>query len=91
MGNHPPGSDGPRKTHPLAHWRVAVSGLEMSQNTMRINWTEAELDSRLKEIMKEIHAQCLDYGKGARNVDYVRGANLAGFVRVGRAMLAHGV
>lgn len=70
---------------------VAVSGLEMSQNTMRINWTETELDSRLKEIMKEIHNQCLDYGKAAKRVDYVRGANLAGFARVGRAMLAHGV
>lgn len=70
---------------------VAVSGLEMSQNTMRLNWTEAELDSRLKEIMKDIHNQCLEYGGGGRRIDYVRGANLAGFVRVGRAMLAHGV
>ena len=71
---------------------VAVSGLEMSQNTMRINWKEDELDSRLKEIMSGIHDQCLIYGETKQgHINYVRGANLAGFMRVGKAMLAHGV
>ena len=70
---------------------VAVSGLEMSQNTMRIAWKEDELDFRLKEIMSGIHDQCMVYGEERGRVNYVRGANLAGFMRVGRAMLAHGV
>ena len=70
---------------------VAVSGLEMSQNTMRINWTEKELDVRLKEIMSDIHDQCLQYGKSRAGVNYVKGANLGGFMRVARAMLAQGV
>ena len=70
---------------------VAVSGLEMSQNTMRMNWTETELNNRLKEIMSTIHDQCLVYGIDKKRVDYVKGANLAGFMRVGKAMLAHGV
>ena len=70
---------------------VAVSGLEMSQNTMRINWTQDELDARLKEIMSEIHSQCLKFGTSRGRVNYVKGANLAGFMRVAKAMLAHGV
>lgn len=70
---------------------VAVSGLEMSQNTMRLSWTLADLDSRLKEIMQSIHAQCLEHGDTKKTVDYVRGANVAGFLRVGKAMLAHGI
>lgn len=70
---------------------VAVSGLEMSQNTMRLNWTMADLDKRLREIMQSIHAQCLEYGQERRGVNYVRGANVAGFMRVARAMVAHGI
>ncbi len=70
---------------------VAISGLEMSQNTMRFHWTEKELDMRLREIMASIHTQCLEYGQTSKRIDYVRGANLAGFVRVGKAMLAQGV
>lgn len=70
---------------------VAVSGLEMSQNTMRLNWTLEDLDARLKEIMHAIHTQCLENGQEKNRVDYVRGANVAGFMRVGRAMIAHGI
>ncbi len=70
---------------------VAVSGLEMSQNMMRIAWKEEDLDFRLKEIMSGIHDQCLVYGEEKDRVNYVKGANIAGFMRVGKAMLAHGV
>ena len=70
---------------------VAVSGLEMSQNTMHYHWSEQELDAKLQEIMTSIHSQCLEYGRVGRKIDYVRGANIAGFVRVGRAMIAYGV
>ncbi|MDH5434149.1 MAG: NADP-specific glutamate dehydrogenase [Gammaproteobacteria bacterium] len=70
---------------------VAVSGLEMSQNSLRISWNREELDQRLKEIMKAIHDQCLKYGKENGYVDYVKGANIAGFVKVANAMLAYGV
>ena len=70
---------------------VAVSGLEMSQNVMRIAWKENELDFRLKEIMSGIHDQCLVYGEEKGRVNYVKGANLAGFMRVAKAMIAHGV
>lgn len=70
---------------------VAVSGLEMSQNTMRLSWTVADLNQRLQEIMSAIHSQCLEYGQGKRKINYVRGANIAGFMRVGRAMIAHGI
>jgi glutamate dehydrogenase (NADP+) len=71
---------------------VTVSGLEQSQNALRLSWTEEEVDEKLKGIMKEIHAKCVKYG-GADNehIDYVKGANLAGFVRVADAMLAYGV
>ncbi len=71
---------------------VATSGLEMSQNSMRLSWTREEVDARLQGIMKSIHKSCLDasevYGKKG---DYVMGANIAGFVKVARAMLAAGV
>ncbi len=71
---------------------VATSGLEMSQNAMRLSWTRGEVDNRLHAIMKSIHASCLEYGatKGGF-VNYVDGANIAGFVKVADAMLAHGV
>ena len=70
---------------------VAVSGLEMSQNSLRMSWTREELDEKLKEIMAGIHRQCLQYGDEGGYVDYVKGANVAGFVKVANAMLAYGV
>jgi len=70
---------------------VAVSGLEMSQNSQRLAWTRRELDVKLQGIMAEIHDQCLKYGENGEYVDYVKGANLAGFVKVANAMLAYGV
>ncbi|MEP5766700.1 MAG: NADP-specific glutamate dehydrogenase [Halieaceae bacterium] len=71
---------------------VAVSGLEMSQNSLRLNWTEAEVDERLRDTMKKIHDQCVEHGtqKGG-HVDYFKGANIAGFTKVADAMLAYGV
>jgi len=71
---------------------VATSGLEMSQNSMRYNWTAEEVDQKLHGIMKDIHDACVEYGSdGKGNVDYVKGANIAGFVKVADAMLAQGV
>lgn len=71
---------------------VATSGLEMSQNNMRLSWTREEVDSRLHAIMKDIHAQCIKYGTDDNGkVDYVRGANIAGFVKVADAMIDQGV
>ena len=71
---------------------VAVSGLEMSQNSARISWKEAELEQLLKDIMKGIHGRCLEYGGcGGGYTDYVKGANIAGFKKVADAMLAFGV
>lgn len=71
---------------------VATSGLEMSQNSMRYNWTREEVDSKLKEIMASIHESCIKYGTSKDGyVDYVKGANIAGFVKVADAMLAQGV
>ncbi|TQV76634.1 NADP-specific glutamate dehydrogenase [Aliikangiella marina] len=70
---------------------VAVSGLEMSQNSLRMSWTRRELDVKLQGIMSDIHDQCLKYGDEGDYVDYVKGANLAGFVKVANAMLAYGV
>ncbi len=70
---------------------VAVSGLEMSQNSMRINWPSEEVDARLKGIMKDIHETCVEYGFNGTKVNYVKGANIGGFVKVAEAMLAHGV
>jgi len=70
---------------------VATSGLEMTQNALHSSWTRERVDERLREIMRNIHEQCLTYGEsGQQNVDYVRGANIAGFVRVADAMLAQG-
>ena len=71
---------------------VATSGLEMSQNAMRMSWPREEVDARLLEIMKGIHAACVQYGKRADgSISYVDGANIAGFVKVADAMLAQGV
>ena len=71
---------------------VAVSGLEMSQNSGRRAWGEAELQQMLKDIMSGIHKSCLDYGdQGGGYIDYVKGANIAGFKKVADAMLAFGV
>ena len=70
---------------------VATSGLEMSQNSLRMSWTREEVDSKLKQIMKDIHSSCVKYGKGDNHVDYVKGANIAGFVKVADAILDQGV
>lgn len=71
---------------------VATSGLEMSQNSMRYNWSAEEVDKKLHEIMRSIHDSCVEYGGGENGyVDYVKGANIAGFVKVADAMLAQGV
>lgn len=70
---------------------VATSGLEMSQNSLRLSWTREEVDERLHNIMKEIHAQCVTYGTEGDRVDYVRGANIAGFVKVADAMIDQGL
>ena len=70
---------------------VATSGLEMSQNSLRMSWTREEVDERLKQIMKDIHNSCLEYGADGEYVDYVKGANIAGFVKVADAMLDQGV
>jgi glutamate dehydrogenase (NADP+) len=70
---------------------VAVSGLEMSQNSIRMYWTKEEVEGRLRVIMQNIHLQCRQYGKTSNgHIDYVKGANIAGFVRVADAMLAEG-
>ena len=71
---------------------VATSGLEMSQNSLRIVWTRDEVDERLRKIMSNIHKSCMKYGtKDDGYIDYVTGANIAGFVKVADAMLAQGV
>ena len=70
---------------------VAVSGLEMTQNSMRFNWSREEVDARLKGIMENIHGTCVNYGKNGKSVDYVKGANIGGFVKVADAMLAQGI
>lgn len=71
---------------------VATSGLEMSQNSLRLGWSSEEVDEKLKEIMKNIHEACVKHGKQANGfTDYVRGANIAGFVKVAEAMLGQGV
>ena len=71
---------------------VAASGLEMTQNSIRLNWTSEEVDARLKDIMTGIHSQCKKYGTEEDGyVNYVKGANIAGFVKVADAMLAQGV
>ncbi|HCX72529.1 MAG TPA: NADP-specific glutamate dehydrogenase [Candidatus Cloacimonas sp.] len=70
---------------------VATSGLEMSQNSLRISWSREEVDTKLHNIMKNIHSQCQKYGKDGDFVNYMKGANIAGFLKVADAMLDHGV
>lgn len=71
---------------------VATSGLEMTQNSLRFNWTRDEVDLKLKDIMSNIHDACIEYGKDEDGyIDYVKGANIAGFVKVADAMLAQGI
>ncbi len=70
---------------------VATSGLEMSQNSMRLSWSREEVDKKLHEIMIAIHQQCVKYGKEGNSINYVNGANIAGFVKVADAMLDQGL
>ncbi|MEN8913395.1 MAG: NADP-specific glutamate dehydrogenase [Polaribacter sp.] len=71
---------------------VATSGLEMSQNSLRLSWSRKEVDDKLKVIMEDIHDSCVQYGKNEDGaIDYIKGANIAGFVKVADAMLAQGV
>ncbi|MDP2172203.1 MAG: NADP-specific glutamate dehydrogenase [Candidatus Cloacimonadaceae bacterium] len=70
---------------------VATSGLEMTQNSMRISWTREEVDAKLHSIMKAIHAQCERYGKEGGFINYVKGANTAGFIKVANAMMDQGL
>lgn len=71
---------------------VATSGLEMSQNIMRLQWSDKEVDEKLHSIMKNIHEQCVKYGTEPNGyIDYVKGANIAGFMKVAKAMLAQGI
>jgi len=70
---------------------VAVSGLEMSQNSERLSWTREEVDGRLHNIMKDIHSTCVKYGKEGKYINYVNGANIGGFVKVADAMLDQGL
>jgi glutamate dehydrogenase/leucine dehydrogenase len=70
---------------------VATSGLEMSQNSMRISWSREEVDQKLQWIMSQIHQSCMKYGKDGNFVNYVKGANIAGFVKVADAMIDQGL
>jgi glutamate dehydrogenase (NADP+) len=71
---------------------VSTSGLEMTQNSMRISWTPEEVDKKLHTIMSDIHAACEKYGTEKDGyINYVKGANIAGFIKVAKAMLAQGL
>jgi len=70
---------------------VAVSGLEMSQNSLRMSWSREEVDQKLNQIMKNIHSQCIEYGSDNDYVNYVKGANIAGFIKVADSMIDQGV
>ena len=70
---------------------VATSGLEMAQNAQHLNWTSEEVDARLLGIMKGIHKTCVEHGKEGNFINYVKGANIGGFLKVANAMLAQGV
>ena len=71
---------------------VSVSGLEMSQNSERLSWSAEEVDAKLKGIMQNIHANCVKYGTEPDGyINYVKGANVAGFMKVAKAMMAQGV
>jgi glutamate dehydrogenase (NADP+) len=69
---------------------VAVSGLEMTQNAKRISWDMEDVEGNLKEIMQTIHEKCVEYGEESNGIDYSKGANIAGFIKVADAMLAQG-
>ncbi len=70
---------------------VAVSGLEMSQNSIFTAWSREEVDHKLSDIMKNIHLQCVTYGNENNFINYVKGANIAGFIKVADSMLDQGV
>ena len=70
---------------------VATSGLEMSQNSMRLAWTREEVEKKLQQIMISIHENCIKWGKEADYVDYVKGANIAGFTKVADSMIEQGL
>lgn len=70
---------------------VATSGLEMTQNAMHIAWTAEEVDAKLHQIMHSIHAQCVTYGKEGNYINYTKGANIAGFMKVAKAIMAQGI
>ena len=71
---------------------VATSGLEMSQNSMKYNWTAEEVDAKLHQIMSSIHEACLEYGTEPDGfINYMKGANIAGFMKVAKSMLAQGI
>jgi glutamate dehydrogenase (NADP+) len=70
---------------------VAVSGLEMTQNSMRLSWSREELNTRLRDIMEQIHDRCVRHGQDNGQVNYLKGANIGGFIKVADAMLAYGI
>jgi glutamate dehydrogenase (NADP+) len=70
---------------------VATSSLEMSQNALHLNWTREEVESRLRIIMKAIHDTCVEYGKEGEKIDYVKGANVGGFIKIADSMLDQGI
>ena len=70
---------------------VAVSGLEMSQNSLRLHWSREEVDEKLQIIMRDIHQACLKYGESKEYIDYVKGANIAGFIKIADAMIDQGL
>ena len=70
---------------------VATSGLEMTQNAMHLSWTNEEVDAKLHQIMSDIHEQCVKNGREGDYINYVKGANVAGFLKVAEAMLEQGV
>jgi glutamate dehydrogenase (NADP+) len=70
---------------------VAVSGLEQTQNSMRVQWSKEKVDRRLEDIMTNIHQKCVEHGSNEQWVDYVKGANIAGFFKVAKATLAMGI
>ena len=70
---------------------VATSGLEMSQNSLRLSWSREEVDEKLHNIMIAIHNQCVEHGKDGDFINYVNGANIAGFIKVAESMLDQGI
>jgi glutamate dehydrogenase (NADP+) len=69
---------------------VATSGLEMSQNSLRMSWTREEVDAKLKDIMIGIHSTCVEFGRDGKYTNYVEGANIGGFIKVADAMISQG-